>query len=227
MLLTSRSERAKLIAEFIGTFTLIFVGAGTVIATGNNDLVAIAFAHGLAIGLMVIAAGHISGGLYNPSLTIGLVVTRKLSVPLGIAYIVVELLGGIVGALLLKAIFPAAMIDKVKLGTPLPGAGVTQGQAVLVELILTFFLMFVVFGAAVDKRGPKLIAGLGIGLTITMDIFIGGALTGAAMNPARSLGPALVGNVWSAEWVYWVGPIVGAVLAALVYNYLLLDDSRQ
>jgi len=217
----------KLVVEFLGPLALVYMGAGSIIATGGKDLVAIAFAHGLAIGLMVLAAGHISGGVYNPALTVGLVATRRLSIPLGIGYVVAQLLGGLVGALLLKASFAAPAIDVVKLGVPLLGPGVSGGQGILVEAILTFFLMFSVFGNAVDPRTPKAIAGLAIGLTITMDIFGGGALTGAAMNPARAFGPELVQGVWDFWWVYWIGPIIGAVLAALLYNEVLLGPAEE
>ncbi len=216
----------KLVVEFIGTFALIFFGAGSIIATGGKDLVAIALAHGLAIGLMVMAAGHISGGVYNPALTVGLAAARRLSPSDAGAYIVAQLLGAIVAAGLLKVAFAGAAIDAVKLGTPLLGSGVGVGQGVLVEAILTFFLMFSVFGNAVDPRSPKAIPGLLIGLTITMDIFAGGALTGAAMNPARSFGPALVQGAWDGWWIYWVGPILGAVIAALLYNDVLLVEPK-
>jgi MIP family channel proteins len=171
---------------------------------------------------MIMAAGHISGGLFNPALVVGLVATRRLSVPLGIGYIVVELLGGIAGALLLGAGFTTQQLDAVKFGTPLPAANLSIGQAILIEAVLTFFLMFSVFGNAIDPRSPKAIAGLAIGLTITMDIFGGGGLTGAAMNPARSIGPELVGGIWDFWYVYWIGPIVGAVIAALIYEYVLI-----
>jgi aquaporin Z len=179
----------KLIVEFIGTFALIFFGAGAIIATGGGNLVAIALAHGLAIALMVMAAGHISGGVYNPSLTIGLAAARRLPPATAAAYIVAQLLGGIVAAAALKVVFAADAVDKVKLGTPLLGDGVTPGQGVLVEVILTFFLMYAVFGNAVDTRSSKAAPGLFIGLILTMDILAGGGLTGAAMNPARALGP--------------------------------------
>jgi aquaporin TIP len=217
----------KLIVEFIGPFALVYMGAGAIIATGGKDLVAIALAHGLAIALLIASAGHISGGVYNPALTVGLVAARRLSVPLGIAYIIVQLLGGAVGAALLKLSFDAQAIDSVQLGTPLLGANVSAGQGVLVEAILTFFLMFAVFGTAIDPRGPKIIAGLVIGLIITMDIFAGGGLTGAAMNPARWFGPALIQGVWANGWVYWVGPIIGAVIAALLYNEVLMVPAAK
>jgi len=216
----------KLIVEFIGPFALVYIGAGAIIATGGKDLVAIALAHGLAIGLLVAAAGHISGGVYNPALTAGLMAARRLPIPMGIGYIIAQLLGGTVAAAFLKLSFSPQAVDAVKLGTPLLGAGVTAGQGVLVELILTFFLMFSVFGTAVDPRGPRTIAGPVIGLIITMDIFAGGALTGAAMNPARSFGPELIQGVWDAWWVYWVGPILGAVIAALLYNEILLEEPK-
>jgi aquaporin Z len=217
----------KLIVEFIGPLALVYMGAGSIIATGGKDLVAIALAHGLAIALLVMAAGHISGGVYNPSLTVGLMAARRLSLPLGIAYIVAQLLGAVVGAVLLKGSFSGDAIDAVKLGTPLLAAGVSPAQGVLVEAILTFFLMFAVFGNAVDPRSSKAVVGIGIGLVLTMDILAGGALTGAAMNPARSFGPALVQGAWDGWWVYWVGPILGAVIAALLYNEVLLPAPER
>lgn len=222
-----RSKLAPPIVEFLGVFLLVFAGAGAIIGTGGQDLVAIALAHGLAIAVMVAAAGHISGGVYNPAVAIGLMAAGKLSIPRGTLFIVAQLLGGIVAALLLKGIFPAAAIDAVSLGTPLPGAGVGAGRALLVEIVLTFFLVFVIFGAAIDERGAAPIAGLMIGLTITVDILIGGGVSGAAMNPARSFGPALVQGAWRDNWVYWLGPILGALAAALLYTFMLLDDDKD
>ena len=215
-----------LIVEFIGTFALIFAGAGAIIATEGSNLVAIALAHGLAIGLFVAAAGHISGGVYNPALTCGLAIARKLSLALVIPYIVAQLLGATVAALCLKAVFPAAAIDKVSLGVPAIGKGFSTGGAFVAEIIMTFFLMFVVYGTAVDERGPRAIAGLAIGLTITMDIFVGGGVSGAAMNPARHFGPALIGNHWANWWLWWVAPIIGAILAAALYAYVLQVQSE-
>ncbi len=223
------------VVEFVGTFALIFVGAGSIIATGGQNLVAIALAHGLAIGLMVAAAGHISGGVYNPSLTVGLMVTRRLGVGRGVYYIVAQLVGATVAALALKVLFAPAAAAAVNLGTPAPaaaaavnlgtpavGLGVGTAAAVLAEIIMTFFLMYSVFGVAVDQRGAKAIAGLVIGLTITMDIFVGGGLTGAAMNPARWFGPAVVQGAFDNWWIYWVGPIIGASIAAVLWNQFYL-----
>jgi MIP family channel proteins len=215
------------IVEFIGTFALIFMGAGSIIVTGGNDLVAIAFAHGLAIGLMVAAGGHISGGAFNPAVTLGLVLGRKLPPLKGAMYVAVQLLGATVAALFLYILLPTSARDPVHLGTPLLSGMITKGQGVGIEIVLTFFLMFVIYGVAIDKRGPAAIAGLAIGLAITMDIFAMGPVTGAAMNPARSFGPALVDGTWTDAWVYWVGPLIGATLAALLYAYVLIPQGES
>jgi aquaporin TIP len=222
--MNSRTEASNLVCEFLGVFALTLIGPGAIIATGGQNLVAIALAHGLALGLMIAAAGHISGGVFNPAVAIGLMATGKLPAARGVTYIVAQVFGGIVAALCLLAPFPASARDAVRLGTSLPGPGVSAGQALLAEIILTFFLMFVVFGVAVDKRGPATIAGLAIGLTVTFDILMGGGISGAAMNPARWFGPALVSGSWDAAWVYLVGPTVGALIAAFLYNTLLLPQ---
>ena len=212
----------KLVAEFIGTFTLIFAGAGAILVTGNQNLVAIALAYGLAMVLMVSTLGHISGGFFNPSLTIGLWVTRRLGSLLTIAYVAAQLLGAIVGALALVLLFPQVERQAQNLGTPTLNAGITFVQGVGIEAVLTFFLMAAVFGTMIDDRGPRL-GGLVIGLAMTMGVFAAGPLTGAALNPARALGPALVANIWTDQLVYWIGPIIGAVVAALVYHYAFMD----
>ncbi|MCC7104601.1 MAG: aquaporin [Chloroflexi bacterium] len=215
----------------------MFAGGGAIITSAtllgsnaaNSSLVAaaslifIGLAHGLGIGVMIAAAGHISGGVYNPAITVGLVATRKLPVMKGVYYIVAQLLGGVVAALLLKVLFPADAVNATKLAVPALGAGVSPLQGVGIEFILTFFLQFVIFGTAIDKRGPATIAGLAIGLTIAMDVFAAGPLTGAAMNPARSFGPALIQGAWADQWVWWVGPILGALAAALLHNSVLLE----
>jgi MIP family channel proteins len=201
---------------------------------GLNDggtLVAVALAHGLAIGLMVAAAGHISGGHYNPAVTFGIWLGGKIGTLKAIGYVAVQLAGAIVAALILRGLFTEDIRNASQLGTPViqyatnaPPGGLIVGRTggVVIEIILTFFLMYVIYGTAVDSKGAHAIAGLAIGLTITMDIFLGGPLTGAAMNPARSLGPALAQNYWKDEWVYWVGPLIGAGIAAITYNYILI-----
>lgn len=214
----------KLVAEILGTFTLIFIGAGSVVASGA-DIVAVALAHGLAIALMVSAVGHISGGVFNPALTIGLWVTRRLDTLNTVAYIIAQLVGAVVGGLALVLLLPDNLRDNVALGTPVL-TGVTFAQGVGIELILTAFLMIAFFGTALDKRGPS-IGGFGIGLVLTMDIIAGGRFTGAAMNPARAFGPALMDSTWDDHLVYWIGPIVGAVGAALLYHYVFANDEAQ
>lgn len=219
-----REALQQAVAEFIGPFALVFLGAGSIIMTGGDNLVAIALAHGLAIGIMVAAAGHISGGVYNPAITVGLWIAGQLTNARAAIYVISQLLGGVVAALALLVVFDSGDIDAVQLGVPALGAGISQGQAIVGELILTFFLMFVIFGTAVDQRSEKSIAPMAIGLTITADIFALGAVTGAAMNPARHFGPALVEGVWADWFVWWIGPIVGAAIAAAVYNWVLLDE---
>jgi aquaporin TIP len=209
------------VAEFVGTFTLIFIGGGAGIASGH-DIVAVALANGLAIGIMVSNLGHISGGHFNPAITLGFVVTRRITAMLALVYWAFQLLGAIAAAALLRAIFPS-------IRGAIPNApGISDGKALLVEIILTFFLVWAVWATAVDIRGAfKSIAGLAIGLTITIDVFVGGPLTGAAMNPARAFGPELIGNFWGDAWIYWVGPAIGALIAAVGYEWLYLRPLRE
>lgn len=218
----------KLVAEFIGTFALIFMGAGSIIVFGGGqaDLVAIALAHGLAIALMVSALGHISGGVFNPAVAVGLWATRRLDTITTVAYIAAQLVGATAAAFALKSLFPDALGEAANWGTPLLSSETDFTQGVLIEAILTFFLMIAIFGTALDARGPK-VGGFAIGLIITMDILAGGPLTGAAMNPARTFGPALANGIWDDHLVYWIGPIIGAVVAALVYHYLFLDREAE
>jgi MIP family channel proteins len=211
----------RAVAEFVGTFALVFVGAGS-IAVGA-DLTGVAFAHGLAIAVMASAVGHISGGHFNPAVTLGFVVTRRMAIRLAAVYWFAQFLAATIAALLLKWLLPLGLDDRSKLGAPLLGQGVGGGEGLVIEAILTFFLVWVIFATAADPRGAfKSIAGLAIGLTITLDIFFGGPLTGAAMNPARAFGPELVQNVWGSAWVWYLGPALGGVAAALLYDYLYL-----
>ena len=207
-------------AEFVGAFTLVFVGVASIVFSGGQ-LVGIALAHGLAIAVMVSAVGHISGGHFNPAVTFGFLITRRMAPALAGVYLVAQLLGAVVAMLALKAIFPAE--PSLDPGVPTVADQISVGAGVLTEAILTFFLVWVVFATAADPRGTfKSVAGLAIGLTITMDILAGGPLTGAAMNPARAFGPELVQGEWADFWVYWVGPLAGGGAAALAYELLYL-----
>ena len=211
----------RAVAEFVGTFALVFVGAGSIAVSGR--LTDVALAHGLVIGVMASAVGHISGGHFNPAVTLGFVVTRRMAVRLAAAYWLAQITAAILGAVVLKWVLPDGLGDRSKLGAPVLGSGVGSGEGLVIESILTFFLVWVIFATAADPRGAfKSIAGLAIGLTITLDIFVGGPLTGAAMNPARALGPQLVQNVWSNCWIWYLGPALGAIAAALLYEYLYL-----
>jgi aquaporin Z len=206
------------VAEFVGAFTLIFIGGGAGIVSGN-DIVAVGLANGLAIGIMVSNLGHISGGHFNPAITLGFVLARRITALLAAVYWVAQFAGAVAAALLLRAIF----LHDATLSAVPHVSGVTQWRGLLIEVVLTFFLVWAVWATAVDPRGAfKSIAGLAIGLTITMDVFAGGPVTGAAMNPARAFGPQLVENFWGAGWIYYVGPALGAIIAALAYEWLYL-----
>ncbi|MDP8956866.1 MAG: aquaporin [Actinomycetota bacterium] len=219
----------RCVAEFVGTFALVFVGAGSIAVTAGTDgaLVAVALAHGLVIGVMASAVGHISGGHFNPAVTLGFFLTRRMAPGLAASYWVAQFGAAVLGALFLTLAVPSALTDPVELGAPLVGDGVGAGAAVVLEAVLTFFLVWVIFATAADPRGAfTSIAGLAIGLTITFDILIGGPLTGAAMNPARAFGPELVQGAWDDFWVWYLGPIVGGAAAALLYEALYLRPAR-
>jgi MIP family channel proteins len=201
------------LAEFIGTFALVFVGIGA-IKTAGHDVLGVALAHGLTIAAFVSATLHISGGQLNPAVTFGLVCGGHMTIPNAVRYWASQLLGGFTAALICFGLFGR---DVVVSGTPQLAINLNAAQGILVEAILTFFLVFVVYGTAVDERGRR-VAGFAIGSTITLDILFGGPLTGAAMNPARVFGPALAANFWHDHYVYWLGPLIGGALGGLVYR---------
>lgn len=219
----------KCVAEFIGTFTLIFIGVGAIHNASNPTagvgLLGVALAHGLAIAVMVSATGGISGGHLNPAVTFGLLVGGKIDLKNSIAYWIAQLAGGAAAGFLLLSIYGADGAAIVKAGTPNLSDGVSTSTGIMVELVLTFFLVFVVYGSAVDARSPK-IGGLAIGLTIALDILFGGPITGAAMNPARTFGPALAVNFWKDHAVYWIGPMAGGALAGLIYGRFLIKEPK-
>ncbi len=228
------SKPQRFIAEFVGTFALIFFGAGSICADqllkstnqGSLGLLGIAVAHGLAISIMVSAVGHISGGHLNPAVTIGFWVTRRISTFGALLYWVSQLAGAIAAAYLLRAVIPDDTWRAVALGTPDLARDFSRTAGMVVEGVMTFFLVFVVFATAADERGAfGKIAGFAIGLTVTMDILMGGPLTGAAMNPARAFGPALAAQHWVNHGVYWVGPLLGGVVAGWLYDTLYLKKA--
>jgi MIP family channel proteins len=236
--ISEKQQRNKIIglyvrpalAEFVGTFIFVFIGAGSIITNaylhGTVGLIGIALAHGLALSIVISVFGATSGAHINPAVTIGFLVTQRIVRLVGIVYIVAQLAGATLAGLLLQALFPEAVWQTAQLGTPGLAPDVSPGTGILLEAILTFFLLMAVFGTAVDERAPK-IGGFGIGLTVLVDILMGGPLTGAAMNPARTFGPALAGGFWDNHFVYWIGPIIGAVIAALFYEYVILRPLKR
>jgi aquaporin TIP len=219
----------SLVAEFIGTFTLIFIGVGAIasdVMTGHMlGLTGIAIAYGLAFGVMVSATAAVSGGHLNPAVTFGAMVAKKISLPNGLAYIVAQCLGGIAAAYVIKLAMPEQVLVVTGYGIPIMTKGATVVEALSTEIVLTFFLVFVFFGTVIDKRAPK-VGGLFVGLAVAMGVMMGAAISGAAMNPARFMGPAVAGGAFENTWLYWVGPLVGGGLAALIYKYVLEEKER-
>ena len=212
------------VAEFIGIFALVFVGGGSIMmarhTNSTNALILAASAHGLILAVMVTATMRISGHL-NPAVTLGFLAARRIEPMMAGLYIVAQVLGAITAAYALKASVPAELFAATRGGGQSIALDVTAGQGFMLEMIATFFLTFVVFGTAVDPQAPK-VGGFAIGLTVAADILAIGPLTGGSMNPARSLGPAVASGVFEGQFVYWTGPVVGAIVAALVYDQLFL-----
>ena len=209
------------LAELIATLLFVFVGAGSVIVVGgpsdSGAVVTIALAHGLAIALLVAAIARVSGGHINPAVTFGAVITGRLKLTTGVLYVGGQLAGAVTGALLLEAAVVGDVEGSLGAHSLNLGALDGEGAGVMVEAVLTFVLVFTVFATAIDPRGLANLAPVAIGLAVLVDHFVGVPLTGASMNPARSFGPALVADVWSDHWVYWVGPLAGGGIAALAY----------
>jgi aquaporin Z len=211
-------------AEFIGVFALVFVGSGSIMMARHTNaatpLILAATAHGLILSVMVSATMCVSGHL-NPAVTIGLLVTRRVEPLMAAIYVCAQLLGAIAAAYILKATVPPEVFAASRGGGQSVALDVTTGQAIILEMIATFFLTFVVFGTAIDQTAPRL-GGFAIGLTVAADILAIGPLTGASMNPARSLGPALASGILEGQFVYWAGPILGSIIAAVLYDQLFL-----
>ena len=224
------------LAEGIATFCLVFFGPLSIILSvvvfgdglSIEAILTISFAHGAAIGLMVYAFGHVSGAHINPAVTIPMIITRKISIADGIGYIIFQLIGAITAAFSLKTILPE-LGAKVNFGTQsgpsdLLNNSVTSGLAI--EIILTFFLVTVIFMTAVHKKAPAGIQGIAIGGMIFLIHIVGVPLTGASVNPARTFGPALVSGFWEFHWIYWVGPIIGGIIAGLIMNYIFVKKAE-
>ena len=232
-------------AEFIATGLFVFIGTATVVvvqATVNDfgsALIAISLAHGIAIAVMVAAVARISGGHINPAVTFAAALTGKMKVSTAILYIAGQLTAAVFAVLLLKGIVAGPMegaLGAFGLSVFEPGGaggildnqiGDGAGAGLLLEVVLTFALVFVVFATAMDPKGLTHMAPMAIGLTVMIGNLAGFAMTGASMNPARSFGPAIVANVWTDHWIYWLGPLIGAALAALIYQYVFLEREEE
>lgn len=215
------------LAEFIGTFALVFVGSGAIIrvaATGGS-LAEIALAHGLILSVMVTALMRISGH-FNPAVTATFMVTRRIEPVMGVVYMIAQFTGAIIAAFALKGLLPAAAVESTRVGGQMIASSISFGGAIALEAIATFFLVWVIFGTAVDPHAPR-VGGFAIGLTIAADILVIGPFTGASMNPARSLGPAVASGVFEAQAVFWIGPLIGAIVAGVLYDRLFLRRAPE
>jgi MIP family channel proteins len=223
-----RNRWNPIFAELIGTFLFLFVGIGSAMLTaqqgwGANDpagLLVVALAHGLVLAVLVSALGAVSGGHFNPAVTFGVWVAGQIPGRHAIQYFIAQLIGGLLAAWSLVIVFPA----QGSVGVPALGAGIDPLVGIGIEAVLTVILLVAVFGTAIDPRAPK-VGGLAIGLALAAGILLGGPLTGGALNPARWFGPAGVTGLWDNGWVWIIGPLLGAALAALFYRYLLLPEA--
>ena len=213
-----------LLAEVCGTFWFIFIGAGSILtttATSSGGLLEVALATGIALAIAVSVFGGVSGGQFNPAVTFALAIAGRHPWARVPTYWAAQLVGGLAAGFALRYVFEFAIaaVDKTHLGTPALAGTITPAVGIVIETLLTVFLVWAVYGTAVSPLAPR-IAGFGIGLTVMTDILLGGPLTGAAMNPARWFGTAVPALFFDDWYVYWIGPLVGAAIAGLSIRYL-------
>jgi MIP family channel proteins len=222
-----RDSVRHFLSEFIGTFALTFVGSAAIMQAtqGGGNLVAVALAHGLVLAIFVSAFMHI-GAHFNPAVTIGMLVVRRIEPVMAGLYVVAQLAGATAAAFALKFAFPASLFAATRGGGLQVSLDITSGQAFTLEMVGTMFLVWAIFGTAVDHRAPR-IGGLGVGFALACDVLAFGQLTGASVNPARSFGPAFASGIYEAQGIYWLAPITGAIIAALIYEKLLLTDEPE
>jgi aquaporin NIP len=212
-----RALARSLVAELIGTFALVFAGAGAIMVDAKTHAlghVGVAIVFGLVIMAMIYAVGHVSGAHFNPAVSLAFALTRHFPWTRVGTYWLAQLAGAVAAAGILRA----SLGDIAHVGATLPSG--SQGQAFLWELILTFFLMFVIMAVATDTRAVGEAAAIAIGGTVGLDAMFGGPITGASMNPARSTGPALVSGDLHALWLYIAAPLLGAAVGALAYQFV-------
>ena len=226
----SRHDRAAIVAEAIGTFLFFFVGAGAVVvashaAAGGGGLVGVALAHGLVLAVLVSAFGSISGGHFNPAVTFAIWVNGGIATARAAMYWAAQLVGALAAGFALRGLFAESMWGPTNIGSPALAGGFSPVAGIIIEAVLTMVLVFTVFGTAVDRRAPR-IGGTAIGLAVAADILLGGPITGAAMNPARWFGPAVAAGALQNWYVWWIGPLLGAGIAALIYRYFLAETEE-
>lgn len=219
------------LSEFIGTFALVFIGGLSIMmAHGTNappavGLLMVALAHGMVMGVMVTSLMRISGH-FNPAITAGFMIARRIEGYMAGLYLAGQLLGAVIAAFVLKMVVPIGLYTATRGGGQVVALDISGTQAFGLELIATFFLVWVVFGTAVDPKAPR-VGGLAIGLAVTMGILAIGPLTGGSMNPARSVGPAIATGIFEGQIIFWTAPILGGLLAGLLYDQLFLRRSAE
>jgi MIP family channel proteins len=217
-------KQKALVAEFIGTFAFVFISVGTIVAdqmmAGRLGPLAVVLASGIALAVLMSATAAHSGGHLNPAITFGLLLAGKIETRTAVSYIVIQCLGALVAMLILQFAMPTLALAAVWFGTPRLGLNISSSQAVLMEFILAFILMFVFCGTMIDQRGPKT-GGLFAGLATSAGLFVAGPISGGTFNPARHFGPALISRTVDNFWIYWIGPLAGAALASLLYFHIL------
>jgi aquaporin Z len=217
-----------LLAELLGTALFVFIGTASVVVNaltaGGVGSLGIALAHGVGMAVIISSLMSVSGAHLNPAVSVGLLVAGKMDGKTCGRYIVAQLIGAILGALLVRAVFPTPAVHAVSLGTPQLSLNIGLSQGLAIEAIFTFFLVSAVFGTAVSSQAPK-IGGFGIGLAIFVAAVVAGGLTGAAINPARAIGPALVSWTWHSQAVYVIGPLAGGVAAGWLWKGFLLPKA--
>ncbi|MBW7897606.1 Aquaporin Z [Candidatus Brocadiaceae bacterium B188] len=220
----------KYMAELVGAFALVFIAAGAVCADfylrreGGQGLglLGISIAYGVVMIVVIYATSYISGSHVNPAVTISFWISKRMDPNTAIMYILSQITGAIIAGLALKVLFPEAL-NTVYLGTCMLSPGVSIGRGILMEFIVTFFLVFTVYGTLVDKRATAGFAGVAIGMVTLFGAMIGGTISGGAMNPARVFGPAIASGQFTHHYVWWIGPILGGIVAGFVYDQLFAD----
>ncbi len=223
------TEVRPYVAEAMGTFVLTFAGASALALFRLGAPVGVfgvAFAYGLALTAMIYALGHISGAHVNPAVTISVAASGKMGWPKAAGYIAAQLVGAVLAGAVLRYLF-ADFVTETYLGATHVQEAFNAGRGLVIEIVGTAFLVTVIFGAAVHKKAVPGFAGMAIGLTLVMVVLAAGSIGDASLNPARTFGPSLLASHWDDHWIYWVGPILGGLIGAVLYTSLLGTEESQ